>query len=173
LAVARMMGFDLPEIASALETFQAVPGRCEVREIRGATIINDACNSDPSAMQAALDLLREFDASGRRIVVCGASAEPAQRGAAGHWRLGKEIILRGGAELVVACGEFARHVTSGARAAGLARTRAIPCDTVDDVLPYLGQAILPGDVVLITGSPMMGMERLVEALEQYPKRRTA
>ena len=68
VAVGRMMGFDLEEIAAALANYQAVPMRCEVTEIRGATIINDTYNSNPTAMRAALELLRDFDAAGRRIV---------------------------------------------------------------------------------------------------------
>lgn len=173
VTVGRMMGFDLEEIATALEHFQPVPMRCEVVEIRGATIINDAYNSNPTAMNAALELLRDFDAPGRRIVVCGDMAELGAQSIALHWQLGKEIVQLGGAQLLIACGQFARHVTAGARAAGLIRSRAIPCDTVDSALPLLGQAMLPGDVVLVKGSRMMGMERVVEALKQYPQRRSA
>jgi UDP-N-acetylmuramoyl-tripeptide--D-alanyl-D-alanine ligase len=173
VAVGRMLGFDLEQIAAVLAYYQAVPMRCEVSEIRGATIINDAYNSNPTAMRAALTLLRDFDARGRRIVVSGDMNELGQQSVTLHWQLGKDIVNVGGAELLITCGRFARHVAAGARAAGLVRTRAIPCDTVEDALPYLGQAMVPGDVVLVKGSRMMGMERVVEALRQYPQRRTA
>ena len=66
--------------------------RCEVIEIRGATIINDTYNSNPTAMRAALELLRDFDAAGRRIVICGDMAELGPQSIALHWQMGKDIV---------------------------------------------------------------------------------
>ena len=173
VAVGRMLGFDMEQIAAALADYRAVPMRCEVTEIRGATIINDTYNSNPTAMRAALELLHDFDAGGRRIVICGDMAELGPQSIALHWQMGKDIVQIGGAELVIACGQFARHVTAGARSTGLIRNRAVPCETIEDAMPYVGQAVLPGDIVLVKGSRVMGMERLIEALKQYPQRKSA
>jgi UDP-N-acetylmuramoyl-tripeptide--D-alanyl-D-alanine ligase len=173
VAVGRMLGFDMDQIAAALANYQAVPMRCEVTEIRGATIINDSYNSNPTAMRAALELLHDFDAGGRRIVVCGDMAELGPQSIALHWQMGKDIVQIGGAELIIACGQFARHVTAGARSTGLIRNRAVPCETLEDAMPYVAQAVLPGDIVLVKGSRVMGMERLIEAMKQYPQRKSA
>ncbi len=173
VAVGRMLGFDLEKIAAALADYQAVPMRCEVIEIRGATIINDTYNSNPTAMRAALELLHDFNVSGRRIVICGDMAEFGAQSIPRHWQMGKDIVHIGGAELVIACGQFARHVTAGARSTGLIRSRAVPCDTVEDAIPFVGQAVLPGNVVLVKGSRVMAMERLVDALKHYPQRKSA
>jgi len=173
VAVARLFGFDLEEIAAALEEFDPVPMRCEVFEVRGATVINDTYNSNPTAMQAALELVRDFDGTGRRIVVTGDMGELATEAISRHFQLGRQIVVTGGAELLIACGRFARYVTAGARGVGMPAARAICCETADEALPYLGQAMQPGDVVLVKGSRMMAMERLVEALQRYPQRRMA
>ncbi len=173
VAVARTMGFDLQQIAAALADFHPLPMRCEVIDIRGATVINDTYNASPTAMHAALELLRDFDTQGRRIVVCGDMAELGDESVRLHRRLGNEIVTLCRAEIVIACGQFARDVVDGARAAGLPPNRAVPCRSAAEALPYIGQAILPGDVVLVKGSRVMAMERVVEALRQYPRRRSA
>ena len=173
VAVARLTGFGWEETAAALKGFELLPMRCEVLQIRGATIINDTYNASPTAMQAALELLRDFDAEGRRIIVCGDMAELGCESAALHRRLGNQIVTLSGADLLIACGRFAQEVVTAARAAGMPRTRAIPCQNPEDTLPYLGQTIVPGDVVLVKGSRVLAMERIVEAMKSYPRRRSA
>lgn len=173
VAVGRLLGLDFDEMAVALRDYRAVAMRCEVSEIRGATVVNDAYNASPTAMLAALKLMRDLDAPGRRIAVLGDMDELGEESARLHWELGRQAVAVGNADMLIACGRFARHVVAGARAAGMPRTRAIPCNVIEQTLPYLGQAILPGDTVLVKGSRTVGMERIVEALNQYPTRRTA
>jgi UDP-N-acetylmuramoyl-tripeptide--D-alanyl-D-alanine ligase len=173
VGVGRLLGINLKEMAEALAAFDPLPMRCEVIEVRGATIINDAYNASPTSMLAALELLRDFDAPGRRVVVSGDMAELGDESAREHFRLGDAIVSRCGADLVIACGEFARDVIEGARAAGMSPARSIPCRTTSEALPFLGQAILPGDVVLVKGSRGMNMQHVVDALRQYPRRRSA
>jgi UDP-N-acetylmuramoyl-tripeptide--D-alanyl-D-alanine ligase len=173
IAVGRMMGFDLHEMADALEHYQPLPMRCEVLHIRGATVINDTYNANPTSMRAALELLGDFDGQGRKIVVCGDMLELGDEAAALHWEMGKQIVEAADADMVFACGEYSRQVVGGAKIAGLTPSRAIACENVEDALPYLGQAISPGDVILVKGSRLMAMERVVDALHQYPLRRCA
>ena len=144
-----------------------------VLQTRGATIINDTYNASPMAMQAALELLRDFDTEGRRIIICGDMAELGDESLLLHRRLGREVVTVCGADLLIACGRFAGDVVAAARAAGMPRNRSIRCTTPEESLPHLGQAIVPGDVVLVKGSRVLRMERVVEAMQQYPRRRSA
>jgi UDP-N-acetylmuramoyl-tripeptide--D-alanyl-D-alanine ligase len=173
VAVGRLLGFDLEETARALKHFDSVPMPCEVSEIRGATIIHDGHNVSSPAMRAALELLRDFDAAGRRIVLVGDMTDVGDGAAILHRQLGNQVVTLCGADLLIACGEHAGDVVAAARAAGMPQRHAIACRTPEESLPYLGQIILPGDVVLVKGSRVLGMQRVVDALKQYPQRRTA
>ena len=173
IAVSRLMGFDLEEIAAVLAAFQAVPTRCEVSEVRGATILHDTYRANPAAMRAALELLHDFDGAGRRIAICGDMAGLGLQSVALHWQLGKDIVHVGGAELVIACGQFARYVIGGARSTGLNRDRAVPCETIEDAMRFLSQVVLPGDIVLVKSPRAGAMQRLIEALKQFPQRKSA
>jgi UDP-N-acetylmuramoyl-tripeptide--D-alanyl-D-alanine ligase len=173
VAVGQIMGFDLDAMARSLYKFRPLPMRCQVQQTDAVSIINDAYNANPTAMRAALELLREFESPGRRVVISGDMGELGDKSTTFHRRLGREVVEVAGADLLIACGQFAKHVAAGARAAGLSRTRAIACERLDEAMPHLDRALLPGDVVLVKGSRMMAMERIVEALLGEPRRRVA
>ncbi len=170
VAVGRIFGLSMADIAAGLAGFESPPNRCEVSHWHGATIINDAYNASPTAMRAALELLRDFDAPGRRIVVCGDMRELGSASSEFHRQLGTEVVTLCGADLLMACGEHAAEVAAGAFQAGMPAARIVACRSPEETLPHLGGALAPGDVVLIKGSRMLAMERLVTALEsQWPQ----
>jgi UDP-N-acetylmuramoyl-tripeptide--D-alanyl-D-alanine ligase len=168
IAVGQMMGFDLDAIARTLYKSRPLPMRCQVQRAGDVTFVNDAYASNLTATLAALEFLREFDSPGRRIAVVGDVGESGDESTALHEEIGRQVVRIAGVDLLIACGRFAEQVTDGARAAGMARSRAIACLSINEALHRLGSALLPGDVVLVKGSQMTEMERIVE-----PRRRAA
>ena len=162
------------EMADALAEYRPMPMRCEVIRNAGSDdhqrLLQLESHGDAGGAGAAPRVRRRRDAASSFAATWANWASNRWRS---HWQLGKQIVEIGGADMLVACGRFARHVVAGALAAGMARGRAIACPTVDESPAHLGQAMLPGDVVLVKGSRMMAMERIVAALEECPRRRSA
>jgi len=173
IAVGRMFGIPDLEISDALSSFQAVPMRCEVVEIRGATIINDCYNASPQSVDAALELLGQFDSSSRRIVVLGDMLGLGDEATRLHRRAGQHAAQCGRADLLFAIGRHAQDVIAGAYSVGMDQSHGFNYPTLEDAIPQLGREVQPGDAVLVKGSRGMSMERVVEALSRFPSRPAA
>jgi UDP-N-acetylmuramoyl-tripeptide--D-alanyl-D-alanine ligase len=164
VAVGRIFGIRDVEISRGLCEFEPPPMRCQITRLADMTIINDTYNASPVAMRAALELLRDFDAPGRRIVICGDMRELGEASGRLHTHLGDQIVTLCGADAVLACGEYAHDVVGGARTAGMPQSRALVAENFDQLRQQCELLLQPGDVVLVKGSRAMAMERLVEAL---------
>ena len=125
IAVGRAFGLSVAEISQALSDFEPPPMRCEVSSFGAARVINDAYNSNPLAMRAALEVLREDPSMGQRIVVCGDMRDLGTEAPRLHRQTGDEVVTVCGADLLVACGEHADDMVAGAIAAGMPSKRTI------------------------------------------------
>ncbi|HEY2827529.1 MAG TPA: UDP-N-acetylmuramoyl-tripeptide--D-alanyl-D-alanine ligase, partial [Pirellulales bacterium] len=119
IAVGLEFGMKPGEIAAALVDFEPPVMRCRVTDAAGAKLIDDSYNASPSAMRAALELLREVEAPGERVVVCGDMKELGETGRHWHRKIGEEVVTRCGADRLIACGDFAADVVLAAREAGM------------------------------------------------------
>jgi UDP-N-acetylmuramoyl-tripeptide--D-alanyl-D-alanine ligase len=164
VAVGRLFDITDAEIARSLAEFEAPPLRCEVSQVRGASLINDTYNSNPTSMRAALEVLRDFDSPGRRIVVCGDMKELGEASARLHREIGDEVVTCCGADVLIACGQYAGEVVAGARAAGMPVHRTFICREAEEAASQASRLLAAGDVVLVKGSRAMKLERCVEQL---------
>jgi len=167
VAVGRIFGISDADIANGLAEFQPPPMRCQITRVGEATIINDTYSASPMAMRAALELLRDFDTQGRRIVMCGDMRELGDAAGTLHRDLGDQIVTLCGADLLLACGDHASEVVAGARDAGMPRSQTLAFRQPEDLLTRPAPTLAPGDVVLIKGSRALAMERIVAALQAH------
>jgi UDP-N-acetylmuramoyl-tripeptide--D-alanyl-D-alanine ligase len=173
IAVGLEFGMSTSEIAAALAGFQPPSMRCQVTDAAGVKVIDDSYNASPSAMRAALQLLREVDAPGERVVVCGDMKELGPSSRQWHRQIGEEVVTRCGADRLIAYGDHAVDVVVAARAAGMPRARATACQAVEETISLAQHATQPGSAVLVKGSRAMGLERVVEAIRNQNLRRAA
>jgi UDP-N-acetylmuramoyl-tripeptide--D-alanyl-D-alanine ligase len=165
IAVGRIFGLGDSDIGRGLAEFEPPPMRCQIARAAGATLIDDTQNANPVAMRAALELLRDFDAPGRRIVVAGEMSELGDAATRLHANVGDQVVSLCGADWLVACGEHAREMVAGARAAGMPESRAVAASDPRAALERLENLIGPGDVVLVKGARAPAIQTIVEALQ--------
>jgi len=129
----------------------------------GIVIVNDAYNANPESMAAALKAARWMAKGGRLVVVLGHMAELGPVWLEEHEKLG-ELIVRIGVQRLITVGEMARAIARAAIREGQLPDEVAsydePSEAADDVRAWAA----PGDVVLVKGSRVAGLERVAESL---------
>jgi len=154
-------GLDGEGIARGLQTVRPAPMRGVLhRRPDGVEILDDAYNSNPAAMERAIELLKEARPRGRRILASGDMLELGPYASRAHTRLGEQAA-RAAIDLLVAVGPLSRRAAEAARQ-GV--REVVHFESSEAAAAWIAAAVLPGDLVLVKGSRGMKMERVVEAL---------
>ena len=166
LAVGLDAGVPLDAMAARAATLTPPAHRGEVRELAsGITVIDDAYNANPLAVEKALDVLGA-EATGRRVAVLGEMLELGPESASLHARVGRAAARAGVAVLVTVGGEPARALGRGAQDAGLGADAVRHAATSDEAAQIVADLVRPGDVVLVKGSRGVRLERVVDRLAE-------
>jgi len=134
-----------------------------VRSPRGTRILDDTYNANPMSVGAALNSLVALPlaSGGRRFAVLGEMAELGDISAAEHSRLGKVAADLGIHVISVSAPDYLAELdpeTPADLAASIPEALRLLAD------PPTGAPIGPDDVVLVKGSRVAGLERLVDLL---------
>ena len=162
VAVGRIVGLTDRQISEALLHYEPPAMRCQVYQHAGCTVINDAYNASPRAMQAGLELLRDLNHHGKKIAICGDMRELGAASDDYHRSLGEQVVALCGADHLISCGDYAEEVVASAQAAGMPAHKTHACRSVAGVRPILKLWLSPGDAVLLKGSRSLRMETVFE-----------
>ena len=161
-AVGWVLGVPVGEIAEGLGSVAPLPMRLAVRRIGGLTLLDDAYNSSPQSVEAALDAMDELPGAPRVAVLgdmreLGARLRRTRTAAWGASSRGAGSICSSRS------GRSPQELARSAREAG--GVRVVHAAEPEDVLAVLRAELRPGAVVLVKGSRAMAMERIVAGLE--------
>jgi UDP-N-acetylmuramoyl-tripeptide--D-alanyl-D-alanine ligase len=169
-AAGHALGIDTSTIRRGLESVGPAAMRGVLHRLpNGVEVLDDSYNSNPTAMEKAIDLLQEVRPRGRRILVAGDMLELGPYEKQAHTALG-ERVAAAGIDLFVAVGPRSRLAAEAARAAqpegpgGPPPTEIRHFEDAGAAAPFVAAASRTGDLVLVKGSRGMRMERVVQAL---------
>lgn len=168
-ALAAELGMSVDAIAAGLT--QAVARshwRMEITErADGVIVVNDAYNSSPEALAAALAAVGVIASGRRAYAVLGRMAELGERSAEFHEQAGL-TAAKTGLTGIIAVGEEAAPILAGAKSApGFAgELVAVPDD--QSAVAAITQRLRPGDVVLVKASRAAGLQTVALALLGVP-----
>jgi UDP-N-acetylmuramoyl-tripeptide--D-alanyl-D-alanine ligase len=164
VAVGRILGVPLETCAAALGTATVSHWRMETFTTgEGVRVINDAYNANPESMAAALKAARVMARETRLIAVLGHMAELGPIAGEEHERLG-DLAARLRIDRVVAVGPLAEPIAVAALREGVEPDNVAAYDDPADALADVRAHARAGDVVLVKGSRVAGLEVLAEAL---------
>jgi len=166
IAVAVEMGLSQEELIHGLQGCRPASMRMQLQTLGGVSVVNDAYNSNPDSLQAALETLKAFPVKGKVIAVLGDMAELGEASENAHIEAGL-LAAKLGLNGLIAVGQWSDVIARAAQANGLANVAAFE----DAALAgkALASKLNPGDLLLVKGSRSTKLERLMEELERVLK----
>ena len=155
-AAAVAANVELPVIAEGMQAIDAVPGRLQPKPgINGARLIDDTYNANPNSLRAGLDVLAVCN--GEKFLVLGDMGELGENSLELHQQVGKDAAnLK--IDRVYTLGGFSQET---AQAFG---SNGQHFENVDELIKSIVPQLSSDVTILVKGSRMMRMERVVAAL---------
>lgn len=92
VAISLALGLSWSKIIEALNNLQAAWGRMQLlHDSRGATVIFDAYNANPTSFKSALNSVEKFSCTGKKIALIGAMGELGEWSNSEHYNLALRI----------------------------------------------------------------------------------
>jgi UDP-N-acetylmuramoyl-tripeptide--D-alanyl-D-alanine ligase len=163
-AVGIELDVPLDACAAALGRASVSRWRMESFEGRaGIRVLNDAYNANPESVAAALKTAKVMAGEARVIAVLGRMAELGNVAEREHERIG-ELAARLRIDRLITVGTEAKTIAVAGVREGVEPDAVASYDDVDTALADVLGHTRPGDLVLIKGSRVVGLETLAEAL---------
>lgn len=165
LAVAYALEVPLGAAAEQLQEVCLPTMRMEIHQHPdGWTLLNDAYNANPDSMREALKTLLALGTNpNRRIAVLGDMKELGRYSKRLHAQLGN-WISKHPPDLLIGVGSDMLWTAQAAMEGGFPSRRILHLPDSDSAGEWLAQNLQAGDYVLVKGSRVVGLERVVRRL---------
>lgn len=162
LAVAKLFDIEVRELVETVAKLAPGHMRGERTSWRGATILNDAYNSNPEAARNMIDVLRAEPAN-RRIAVLGEMLELGRLAESLHREVG-DYVAHAGVDVLVGVRGVSRFMVDQARRAGMTHA-AFFFEDPAQAGAFLRDFVQPGDAILFKGSRGTRVEEALATMQ--------
>ena len=156
----RELGLEPGAVAVALERFTLPPGRSELRQEGGLTILNDCYNANPDSFRAAIATARELRRGRRLVVVAGTMRELGPDSERLHADVARALVELE-PDLLAAVGEF---VPALAPYAGRLGDRLVTAPDAPAAGLLVAERLRGDEVVVLKASRGVALERILPQL---------
>ncbi len=167
IAVAGIYGIPPERLQDRVTALAPPKMRGEQWTVHGMTIYNDCYNSNPDAVRAMLEVLKDTPAK-RRIAVLGEMLELGRWAEPLHRSVG-DYAVACGVDVLVGIRGAACQILDGAKSKGLRASAAFFFDDPAEAGRLVRALAEPGDAILFKGSRAVHVERALEEFLYTPK----
>jgi UDP-N-acetylmuramoyl-tripeptide--D-alanyl-D-alanine ligase len=165
IAVARLFDVPLDAVVECAASLRPAAHRGDVIRLAGGlTVVDDAYNSNPRALEGALAVVAGERRFTRRVAVVGEMLELGAQTVALHEACGRAAAASGLSLLVTVGGAPARAMGRAAVEAGMPDAHVRHADSSAEGAEIVAREVRAGDLVLVKGSRAVATERVVERL---------
>lgn len=164
VAASKYMGVAEADIVKGLSELRVTGMRSEfLKAASGATVINDAYNASPTSMRAAIKMLQDLSARGRKIAVLGDMLELGERAEEFHREIGR-LLDPDQIDYVLTYGKLAAYIAEEAAQRypeGHVRTYT----DKTELAAALAGLMTESDLVLFKASRGMELEQIIRMIQ--------
>lgn len=155
VAVSLYLGLPLETVKEGLQNFMGVRLRLEIKDIDEVNFIVDTYNANPDSMKNAIKEMMRLK-NKRAIAVLGDMLELGPYSEELHRELGR-LLSSSGVDIFLAVGSEMKKAAEEARG-----IEVHTFENSDEAGRFLSKILSAGDTVLIKGSRLMAMERVID-----------
>jgi len=160
IILGKKFGISLKETKNILESFKPLKGRGKVYKFKDIEIIDETYNSNPFSLKNSLYYFSQKNAK-RKIAIIGDMAELGKYCFYYHFKIGKflnDIPI----DIILTFGEKSKSISYGMKD----KKRIKNFFEISQLHKFLKKNLQKGDLILIKGSRIMGMERIIDLIKE-------
>lgn len=171
IGVGLSLGISLEEMAEFFKNkFRPLPGRLNlIPSIKKTLIVDDSYDASAYSMMLALDLLSllKIETPREKFAILGSVSNAGSTSEDIHREIGAKLASLK-IDYLIAVTEKARDIIRGARDAGMPEDRCYYFATVEEAGKFVQNRLEKGDLMLVSGSYQLRMEKIVKELMASP-----